>query len=93
MRKTCSSKKKAQVVLAAMKGDKTLSELSSIYEMHPVTISLWKKEAEKNFHILFERKDRKKDEKKDKLIDTLYKEIGQREVELEWMKKKVTPFS
>lgn len=93
MRKTCSSKMKTQVVLAALKGDKTLSELSSIYKIHSVTISQWKSEAERNMHELFEKKNRKKDQEKDKLIETLYKEIGQREVELEWMKKKITPFS
>jgi len=84
---------KAQVVLATLKGDKTLSELAGIYQVHPVTISQWKSQAEKHLHELFEKKDRKKDEAKDKLIESLYKEIGQREVELEWMKKKVAPFS
>ena len=84
---------KAQVVLATLKGDKTLSELAGIYQVHPVTIREWKSQAEKHLHELFEKKDRKKDEAKDKLIESLYKEIGQREVELEWMKKKVAPFS
>lgn len=93
MRKKCSGKVKAQVVLAALKGDKTLSELASIYKVHPVSISQWKSEAEKNLYELFEKRDRKQDDQKDKLIETLYKEIGQREVELEWMKKKVAPFS
>jgi transposase-like protein len=93
MHKKCSGKMKAQVALAALKGDKTLAELSGIYKVHPVTISQWKNEAEKHLHELFEKKDRKKDQKKDQLIEHLYKEVGQREVELEWMKKKVAPFS
>ena len=34
---------KAKVVLAALREDRTLSELSSEYGVHPIQIGLWKK--------------------------------------------------
>ena len=33
---------KAKVVLEALKGDKTVGELASIYQVHPSQISKWK---------------------------------------------------
>ena len=33
---------KAKVVLAALRGDRTLSELASAYEVHPIQISQWR---------------------------------------------------
>ncbi|WP_035277058.1 helix-turn-helix domain-containing protein, partial [Desulforegula conservatrix] len=39
---------KAKVALAALKGDKTLSELSDQFGVHSNQISAWKKELEQN---------------------------------------------
>lgn len=36
---------KARVALEAIKGDKTINEIASIYEVHPNQVSKWKKQA------------------------------------------------
>ncbi|WP_051284395.1 transposase [Desulforegula conservatrix] len=46
---------KAKVALAALKGDKSLSELSDQFGVHSNQISAWKKELEQNASELFER--------------------------------------
>ena len=42
MRKSYSAEFKARVALEAIKGEKTLSELGSFYEVHPNQIRLWR---------------------------------------------------
>ena len=42
-RKSHSSSFKAQVALAAVKGDRTINELASHYGVHPTLIHAWKK--------------------------------------------------
>ena len=46
---------KARVALEAIRGEKTLQELSQEYGVHPNQISRWKKEAEENMVKVFER--------------------------------------
>jgi len=44
MRRTISAELKAKVAIESIKGLKTISEISSIYEVHPNQVSLWKKQ-------------------------------------------------
>lgn len=88
--RTFSPKDKAMVVLDAIKGDKTIAQISSDFQVHPTQIGLWKNQAIKNFAELF--KDNRKKEKQKEFehqaeMDNLYKIIGQREIELKWLKK------
>jgi len=43
-RKSHTATFKAQVALAAVKGDKTVSELASLHGVHPTMIHTWKKQ-------------------------------------------------
>ena len=93
--RTFTPLEKAQVALAAIQGDKTIAQISSVYQIHPTQIRNWKKQAEDNFVKLF--KDNKQKEKLKEITqqqqtDNLYKIIGQRETELDWLKKKLSIF-
>ncbi|MFZ3074323.1 MAG: hypothetical protein WA093_04330 [Minisyncoccales bacterium] len=86
---------KAQVALAAIKEEKTMAQISSDFQAHPTQIGLWKKQAIDNLPELF--KDKRKKEKEDSAgrqaeLDNLYKIIGQRDAELDWLKKKLQIF-
>ena len=43
-RRNHSAQFKAKVALTAVKGDKTITELASEYEVHPNQITQWKKQ-------------------------------------------------
>jgi len=93
--RTFSPQEKAQIALTAIKGEKTMAQISSEYQVHPTQIGLWKKQALENFSELF--KDNQKKEKQTAInhqeqLDNLYKVIGQREIELDWLKKKLSIF-
>jgi transposase-like protein len=90
-----SPQEKAQVALAAIKEEKTMAQISSDFQVHPTQIGLWKKQAIDNLPELF--KDKRKKEKEDSAgrqaeLDNLYKIIGQRDAELDWLKKKLQIF-
>ena len=94
--RTFSPQEKAQVVLTAIKGEKTTAQIASEFQVHPTQIGLWKKQAMDNFSELF--KDNRKKEKQTKVdhqeqLDNLYKVIGQRDIELDWLKKKLSIFN
>ena len=88
MRKTFGSAMKAKVALAALKGDKTIAELSSEYEVHPNQISKWKKKVLEDLPKLFDKKGCSKGQSPEPETDELYKQIGQLQVENGWLKKK-----
>lgn len=89
--RTFSPQEKAQVALAALKGEKTIAQIASEFQVHPTQISLWKKQALENISEVF--KDNRKKEKQSEFehqqqLDNLYKVIGKRDIELDWLKKK-----
>ena len=79
---------KARVALEAIKGEKTIAELSAEYEVHSNMIVKWKKQLQENMGEIFARKsDREPNDKE--LIENLYKQIGKSQVEIDWLKKKL----
>ena len=91
MRKQFSKEFKAKVALEAVKGLKTSAEISSEYGVHPTQINQWKQELCAGLPDLFTGKKSADEKDKDRLIDELYKQIGQLQVENGWLKKKL-PF-
>ena len=79
---------KAKVALAALKEDKTMSELSSQYDVHANMIGRWAKQAKKQLPEIFANK-REKQADNEKLIEELYQRIGQLSMESDWLKKKL----
>ena len=58
-RKSHSAAFKAQVALAAVKGDKTVSELASLHGVHPTMIHTWKKQLVENAEEVFQAAPRR----------------------------------
>ena len=87
MRKSYGADFKARVALEAIKGEKTLSELGSFYEVHPNQIRNWKKKLLSEMSEIFSNKRRKKKKDDTKYKAKLYEEIGRLKVELDWLKK------
>lgn len=96
MQKTSyTDKQKAQVALDALRGEKTINQISTQYQVHPTQIHKWKAIASEGLPGLFSQNDTKGKAltEKEKLIEELYKIIGQRETELSWLKKKFNTFN
>ncbi|MCB2263350.1 MAG: hypothetical protein LGR52_10535 [Candidatus Thiosymbion ectosymbiont of Robbea hypermnestra] len=67
----------------AIKGMKTASE----YQVHPVQISTWKKQAIVLLPEAFQRGKVIKQPTEQALTAPLYEEIGRLKMELDWLKK------
>ena len=84
-RKVHSPAFKAQVALAAHKGDKTINELAGHHCVHPTLIHGWKKHLLAGVEGLFAGPAEARQAE-------LFEQIGRLKMELEWLKKKVAPF-
>jgi len=87
-RRNHSAAFKAKVALAAIKGDKTIAELASKYEVHPNQITQWKKKLLDETPQIFSRSRKTDRQKQDNMTERLYQQIGRLKVELDWVKKK-----
>ena len=86
-RKSHSAAFKAQVALAAVKGDKTINELAGHYGVHPTLIHAWKKQLLAGAEAVFASGAKAPGPPEDKTSE-LYEQIGRLKVELDWVKKK-----
>ena len=88
-RRRFSAEFKARVACKALKERKTLAELAAEYDVHPNQISQWKKQLLDALPELFSKRPSQAREREERLKDRLYRQIGQLQVELDWLKKKV----
>ncbi len=86
-RKHHSAEIKAKVALEAIKGVKTTNEIASEYGVHPTQISQWKKQVLGELPETFASKRSERSKSEEELTATLYQEIGQLKVQLDWLKK------
>ena len=78
---------KAKVAFEAAKGEKTIAEIASIYEVHPNQVSAWKKEFLERLPEIFNDTSSKEKKANEIKEERYLKQIGQLSVEVEWLKK------
>lgn len=88
-----SSDFKAKVALEALKGHKTINEIAAKFQVHPNQVTQWKKQLLEALPSIFSDRRLRDDKEREQLEATLYQQIGQLKVELDWLKKKVGHFS
>ena len=78
---------KARIALEAVRGHKTVPELSSQHNLHPSMINNWKRQLVDGASELFEAGRKQAQEKQDHQaqIDELYRQIGQLKVERDFL--------
>lgn len=88
MRKKFEAGFKARVALEAVKGEKTLAELSSQFGVHSNMIVRWKQEMLQKLPGLFDKKaERRENAQEVEKVDKLYKAVGELKMENDWLKK------
>jgi transposase len=89
MRKRYDTEFKAKVAIEALRGEKTLQEIATAHAVHPNLVALWKKQLIESAGQLFEKAGKDKEaETAERKQDELYRQIGQLQVENEFLKKK-----
>ena len=79
---------KVRIALDAIKGLKTIAELTSEYRVHANHISIWKKQLLDAAPAAFSSGKDKDAEKKEAERDHLYQKVGQLQIEVDWLKKR-----
>jgi transposase len=86
-RKVHTAAFKAQVALAAVRGDRTANELAAQFGVHPTLIHTWKKQLLAGAEAVFAAGTKAGLPVEDRSAE-LYEQIGRLKVELDWVKKK-----
>jgi putative transposase len=81
---------KAKVAIEAIKGQKTVNEIASLYEVHPTQVAQWKKDALESLPAAM-ADGRTKAVRDAKPVDEeqLHRKIGQQAIEIDYLKKKL----
>ena len=80
---------KAQVALEALRGERTVHEPAADSGGHPVQITPWKRVALAALPDIVSSRRGATHKDEEILKAAFYQQIGQRTVELDWLKKKV----
>ena len=80
---------KSKVCIEAIKEQQTIEALAKKYEVHPTQINTWKKEFLQHSALVFEKQGNGSSGAADKeqLIQTLYAQIGEQKVAIDFLKK------
>ena len=88
-RKKFSKEFKSKVTLGAIKGFRTINAITSEFDLHHSQVTLWKKQVITGLGDIFERKGKNQSEVLEQEKDRLYQKVGQLQIELDWLKKKM----
>ena len=80
---------KAQVALAAVKGDRTVNELAGQFGVHPTLIHTWKKQLLQGAESAFSLGVKIDPGENEARLAELYEQIGRLQMELTWLKKRL----
>lgn len=83
---THSDELKARVAMEAIKGGRTLSELSAVHGVHPTVIAHWKRQLVEGASEVFRRGPAGGGRSEETVTVPLYQEIGRLKMELEWLR-------
>ncbi len=93
-RRAYSAQFKFRVAMEAIKEKRTVNEIASEHQIHPTLVRDWKRQLLKGGASVFERGNKTQKQKETGVPEAeLYEQIGRLKMELEWLKKKVTPYS
>ena len=89
MRKRYSPELKTQIVLQALREEKTLAQLATEHEVHPNQISAWKAAALQGLPAVFTRESKTHADKAahEQQREELYAQIGKLTTQVAWLKK------
>ena len=87
-RRNFTAKFKAKVALAAIRGDKTIAEIASEFDVHTNQVSTWKKQLLEASADVFSGKAERTAKDFGEERDQLFRQIGKLQVEVDWLKKK-----
>jgi transposase len=90
-RKKFSAEFKAQVALEFLKGELTISELSSKYEVHPTQLKEWKDTLKEQAKTLFSAKEKSEESNKG-YVEALERKAGQLSIEIDFLKKNLMKY-
>jgi transposase-like protein len=91
VRRQFTPSQKAAVALAALKGNKTINQIASEYEVNPTQVKQWRDKVKALATEAFTdgRKQPASAVASTAQVDELHRVIGVRDAELEWLKKKI----
>ncbi len=88
IRKSHDGAFKARVALEALKGEKTMAQLSSEFGVHANQIRQWRQKLLEELPCVFTDRRRRQAKEDEETTSELYRQIGQLKVEMDWLKKK-----
>lgn len=83
---------KAKVALEAAKEIETAGQIASKFQVHPTQVGFWKHNLLRRAHELFSDKKKQIEDTRE-FIERLYMQIGKKDTEIEFLKKKVGYYS
>ena len=87
-RRQFSATLKAKIAVEAIKGQKTVQEIASSFSVHPNQVTNWKKQLLDFSPEAFSVGRLRADQSDEQLKSSLYEQIGNQKVELDWLQKK-----